>query len=152
MLISQKEYQKLYYEKNKEKKSEYRKLHREQLKEYAKEYYKNNKEKALESSRKSRIKNKENVRVSQLKCTYGITLDDWNSLFEKQEGRCAICKRPQDYFEKSLAVDHNHKTGKVRGLLCENCNRAIGLLYDNIDSLRNAIDYLESCDDLDNKA
>jgi hypothetical protein len=74
----------------------------------------------------------------EYKRTYGITLDDYKSLCEKQGFRCKICKRKTELF-----VDHNHKTDEVRGLLCRKCNLGIGYLEDNIDSLISAIKYLQ---------
>lgn len=63
------------------------------------------------------------MRNSQYKCRYGITLDDYNSVLEAQNGRCAICgELPSNH----LCIDHDHKTGKVRGLLCISCNVALG--------------------------
>lgn len=78
---------------------------------------------------------------------YGITFRDYQDLFNKQNGVCAICKLPETRHNgqniMSLAVDHNHTSGYVRGLLCANCNRAIGLLKDDINLLKNAINYLK---------
>ena len=62
-------------------------------------------------------------------------------MFVDQQGCCAICTRP--FVGQRPAVDHCHTTNKVRGLLCQKCNTAIGLLEDNITSLENAIKYLE---------
>lgn len=72
--------------------------------------------------------------------TYGITIDEYNSILEKQGGVCKICGGVDKH--KSLAVDHNHTSGEVRGLLCERCNRGIGLLQDSEVLLRRAADYL----------
>ena len=83
-------------------------------------------------------------RNDHLKRRYGITLDQWNEMFEDQKGCCAICKRHQSEINKRLAVDHNHDTGEVRKLLCTNCNTALGLFYDNQDILLNAVEYLRS--------
>lgn len=69
---------------------------------------------------------------------YGITPDDFKKLLAKQKGKCAICKKRK----QTLHVDHNHKTGKVRGLLCGNCNRGLGLFFDNKKFLQAAIIYL----------
>jgi len=74
---------------------------------------------------------------------YGVTKEDYNNLYNKQNGCCRICTRHQSEFNKRLSVDHNHETGKVRGLLCSKCNQAIGLLKENINSLENAIEYLK---------
>lgn len=79
------------------------------------------------------------ARNSALKAVYGITLDDYNKLFEKQNGRCAICSKTQ---ERTLHVDHCHSSGRVRGLLCQKCNMAIGLLHDSADLLKKAVKYL----------
>lgn len=79
--------------------------------------------------------------------TYGITLADFEVLHEAQGGKCAICKGPgflmREHHKTPLVVDHCHTTGLVRGLLCHNCNRALGLLQDDIESLRRALIYLE---------
>lgn len=76
-----------------------------------------------------------------LKKTFGITLEQYREMLSDQNGTCAICLR-EDSSDRMLAVDHCHKTGKVRGLLCQMCNRAIGQLDDDISRLRRAIDYL----------
>jgi hypothetical protein len=67
-----------------------------------------------------------------------LTLIEYNKLIEKQNGKCAICGKIT-----KLGVDHNHITGKIRGLLCPTCNSALGLFYDNKLILLNAIKYLE---------
>ena len=72
---------------------------------------------------------------------FGISLAEYEALLIKQDSACAICKEPQ---RKKLAVDHDHQSGAVRGLLCGSCNRGIGLLRDNTCILRNAIDYLHA--------
>ncbi len=77
-----------------------------------------------------------------LKRLYGITLEDYEIMFNNQNGCCAICKRHQAHFVKALAVDHDHETGKVRALLCEFCNTAIGLLQDNPDVILEASNYV----------
>lgn len=63
----------------------------------------------------------------QLKNKYNITIDEWDRIFEEQKGRCRICGIHQLELRYRLNTDHNHKTGKVRGLLCIDCN--IGLRY-----------------------
>ena len=54
---------------------------------------------------------------------YGITLKQYNAKLKEQGGKCAICKKPAKQFSRSLATDHNHKSGRVRGLLCFYCNK-----------------------------
>ena len=72
----------------------------------------------------------------QLK-TYGLTIDNYNEMCDIQKGKCLICKQ-----ENVLIVDHCHKSGKVRGLLCQKCNKGIGHFQDNILFFQNAINYL----------
>ena len=69
---------------------------------------------------------------------YKITTEDYNNFYKNQNGRCAICRE-----KTPLVIDHNHKTGKVRGLLCYKCNSGIGLLQDKVINLVRAVDYLE---------
>jgi hypothetical protein len=74
---------------------------------------------------------------------YNLTIEEYNKLFNIQNGKCAICGRHQNELIKALAVDHNHITGNVRGLICVRCNRAIGMFEDNISLLEKAIVYLK---------
>ena len=85
---------------------------------------------------------KEVKRKSTLK-QYGITPEEFNKMYADQNGECLICERHQTEFKETLSVDHDHKTGRVRGLLCGACNRAIGLFKDDPNILRAAIDYLK---------
>lgn len=62
-------------------------------------------------------------------------------MVKSQDGLCAICNRVCKVLVK-LSIDHDHATGKIRGLLCKSCNSALGLFEDNVDFLRSAIDYL----------
>jgi len=82
-----------------------------------------------------------------LKEGYNMTPDDYYRMYENQNGVCKICSLPETKGRgaknKRLAVDHNHKTGKVRGLLCGNCNTGIGLLKDDAKILALAVKYLE---------
>jgi hypothetical protein len=86
-----------------------------------------------------------NKRRFNLEKIYGITLADYDALMRKQAGVCAVCRKaPAGRHSRDvrLVVDHCHKTGVTRGLLCNNCNRAIGLLGDDPILLRRAIAYL----------
>ena len=91
------------------------------------------------------IKYKETTRKKGLR-QYGLSIEEWEIIFDKQNGVCAICNLPETVIDKGtkrrLAVDHCHSTGKVRGLLCTKCNRAIGLLNDNPEILDKASAYL----------
>jgi hypothetical protein len=96
------------------------------------------------SSRSPKQKyNPEKDRKSNLKRSYGMTIEQYDELFTKQNGSCAGCKRHQSVFAQRLAVDHCHITGEIRGLLCAPCNRALGLLKDRVDTLLSLIDYLK---------
>lgn len=75
---------------------------------------------------------------------YGISAEKYQEMLTNQKTKCAICERHQLQFRRRLSVDHCHETGKVRGLLCDNCNHGIGLFYEKIDRLKKAIKYLEN--------
>jgi len=106
--------------------------YKEYAKAYAKEYRKNN---------------SDAVKSSTLKSMYGITLDEYNQMWHNQFGKCAICREPETAIIKGkkieLAVDHCHTTGKVRGLLCHHCNKALGAFKDDVCSLESAVQYLK---------
>lgn len=74
--------------------------------------------------------------------SFGLTVEEYESLIQKQGNKCAICNKHQSQLKKLLSIDHNHKTGKVRGLLCGNCNRGIGFLEDSPAIMRKAVDYV----------
>lgn len=80
-------------------------------------------------------------RDKHLRRTYGITLSDYNAILVKQRGVCEICGSPEK--TKSLAVDHDHKTGKVRGLLCLQCNTLLGRIERNPNLISNILEYLK---------
>ena len=86
------------------------------------------------------------MREYHLKKTYGITVDRYNEMFIAQQGKCAICGRHQSEFKNSLCIDHNHKTGKVRTLLCIGCNYFVGRIENNIELVRQIIKYVEEAD------
>lgn len=84
--------------------------------------------------------------------TFGITMEERDRIYAKQDGKCAICRTPwyEGEYDQSIAspfrklsVDHNHITGKIRGLLCVNCNTALGSFKDSIDLLESSIRYLK---------
>jgi hypothetical protein len=89
--------------------------------------------------------NKDRHRDNRMKRNFGISLADYERLLEFQDGKCAICGRERPTRgDKMLQIDHCHKTGVVRGLLCSPCNTVLGFLEDNTDSLKKALAYLKS--------
>jgi len=110
-----------------------------QQKEYRKseEYQQREKQYRQKDSYKNRRKNKD------YQNKYGITLKDYDSMLHSQNGCCKICGIHHTKVHFGLVVDHNHKNGEVRGLLCGKCNTGIGNLQDSIEILQKAITYLE---------
>jgi hypothetical protein len=91
-----------------------------------------------QKGRESRERNHGSVRSYHLKARYGITGEQAAEMLDAQDGLCAICReRPADH------VDHDHLTGRVRGLLCFNCNGGLGQFRDDPELLRAALDYLD---------
>lgn len=74
---------------------------------------------------------------------YGISDSDYDVLFESQGWACAICRRPRRDGERRFPIDHDHVTGEIRGILCDDCNVGIGRLKDSVRLLASAIVYLE---------
>lgn len=85
-------------------------------------------------------------RANNLKKRFNMTLEQYDKIFKNQNGICKICGKPETKKYKGilmwLSIDHNHKTGKVRALLCDKCNRALGIVDDNINLLQKLIKYL----------
>jgi len=107
---------------------------REKVKEVSRLWYQNNKARALATARRLKLKQ------------YGLTLETFEAMLIAQDGRCAACDRvmttPCSKAHTATMVDHCHKTGKVRGLLCRRCNMAIGQFCDDPDLLIQAASYL----------
>jgi|WetSurSiteA1Bulk_404760.scaffolds.fasta_scaffold00089_5 hypothetical protein len=154
-----KKYAKDYREKNKEiiriDKKKYREKNKEKITKHKKEYWENNKNRFQEKRKKYYQNNKEIINKSKLIKLFGITIDEYYHMFDSQNGRCAVCGRPQSECSRAFAVDHIHIDGYekfsiqekrkyVRGLLCVSCNTALGKLQDDPEILQNAIDYLLS--------
>lgn len=74
---------------------------------------------------------------------YGITPDQYQELFDRQEGKCNVCEKHQDELKHRLAVDHNHKTLEIRGLLCQTCNHRVVGRYTDSAILRRAANHLD---------
>lgn len=128
-LLEHPNYNKEYYLKNKEK-----------LKEKNRLYEKANPEVKKRNAKKYRDKHKVHRRYLYKK--FGISENEYLEMLEEQNYSCAICGTHQDNFKYMLAIDHNHNTGKVRALLCPNCNQGLGSFKDDINLLVKAIEYL----------
>ena len=134
--VCKKELDNSYYHKSKATKDGYGYRCKSCDREARTKYRNENKEKFAEVNRKK-----------QLKWRYGITLEEYEEILNKQGGCCAICKTRENGVHGkrrswNWSVDHCHETGKVRGLLCNQCNRGIGMLGDSKESLQKALDYL----------
>lgn len=156
-----------------EKSIKYQKDHYEDRKKYINEWRKNNKNKIDKQSREYRdiknaarrkkykqdeeyrerqkskakewqTKNQEKRKEQRLKSTYGITLTQFNELLKNANSQCEICGY-SDMSDKKIfpLVDHCHDSGKIRGILCANCNHGLGKFKDNIYLLKKTINYLE---------
>ena len=97
-------------------------------------------------NRATREANRDYYRSKDFRKLYGIDFSEYQRMLVAQNGVCAICQKPETKIEKGtlrlLSVDHDHATGAIRGLLCANCNLALGYFCDNSENLHNAIAYL----------
>ena len=119
-----KQYRKEQYLKNKDKEKAAREI-----------YYSKNKELILARNKKYNKENPDKRKSAILKYEYGITLDQYNEMFKAQEGRCAICQRHQNELTITLCVDHDHKTNKVRALLCLTCNTDVSVVENRLEEM-----------------
>jgi hypothetical protein len=123
----------------------------EKQKEYFKQYYLKNRDKKLKYAKEYKLKNPglfkkyidkigyENFakiqRKSYLKRAYNVTLEEYEQKLKEQNNCCAICNRHQSKFKRKLAIDHDHKTGKIRDLLCAGCNVDVSVVEDRLEVL-----------------
>lgn len=101
-------------------------------------------DKAKETSKRYRqtLESKILIKANKLKQRYGITLNDYNNMFNEQNGCCLLCGKHNSELKKPLHVDHCHESKKVRGLLCTMCNFGLGMFVDDVELLQRAIVYL----------
>jgi hypothetical protein len=144
-----------YYLKNREsilKKAKAHALKNKDFKKvYNKKYRKLNQEELKIKDKEKHIRRKEQSKDTRLKKAFGITLNDYKEMFHNQNGLCKICNKPETAKQSNtggeavrmLSVDHCHTTGKVRSLLCTNCNILLGQSKDSILILQSAIEYLK---------
>ena len=126
----EREYNRQYYLANKEKLKRYIDENREKVNAYNKQWQKDHKE-CQERQRAKR---------------YGLSVDGLRLLLEQSSDTCPICQNKFDdtKHSKKKNVDHCHKTGTVRGIICTKCNQGLGSFKDNVESLKNAIKYLDN--------
>lgn len=132
-------------------------------KEYRKQYYLKNKQKEIEYAANYRVENKEKIKKDRkdnpdkhksynLKRDYGITVEYYNELLKKQNFSCASCGISTTELENNsqwkrhhkLVVDHCHETGLIRGLLCNNCNTALGMVKESLAVLEGLKQYVKN--------
>lgn len=126
-----------------ETRADYRKRNAEKINARQREYRKANGDRLRANERKWRSRNVEKIAAYYREQKYGISQAEWNALLEKQNYGCAICGRTTETGRRNLSVDHDHVTGRVRGILCQNCNAGIGHFRDDVDLVRTAVQYLE---------
>lgn len=102
---------------------------------------KENPERGKLASKKYRLNNPNKARERHFESKYGISLGERDTLIKDQKGVCGICGFPPG--KRGLVVDHRHATRKVRALLCQNCNLALGLLRDSFEIAHAASEYLK---------
>jgi len=147
-----------YYNENKDQVLAKRKERREETIKYMKEYNIKYAERRREKNSKRRSELHEQAKIwrmnnpekwklitrrHMLKLKYGITIEKFDAIIKLQNGLCPICKLTLSEIDsKNIHVDHDHKTNRVRGVLCTNCNSGLGHAKDNVDTLQNSIEYL----------
>lgn len=110
----------------------------------AKAWYEENKERALANAAAYRADNKDKIRWREVAKRYGVSEYEYVCMLDDQDGHCALCPATErDGRGGPLCVDHDHATGKVRGLLCGACNHGLGKFQDDPARLRAAADYIE---------
>ncbi len=141
---SKKEYMREWVRKNKNRVKEYRDKTADNRNARRRELYAQDEQRRKDACRAAneyRLKHPEQRRNQELNKMYGITRLEYNAMIDLQGNRCAICGNELTVI-RQIHVDHDHKTGKVRGILCGQCNMAIGKFHDNTNILQRAINYL----------
>lgn len=92
--------------------------------------------------RKYNKEHSQQIKEYHLLKKYGITMEEYNRMFDEQDGRCLICHKHQIELSRCLCVDHNHLTGKIRGLLCTSCNYLVGVVEANV-TISDIYEYLK---------
>jgi len=137
-------YDRAYRERNRDRIAARRRASRPAINDNRRDWYDRNRDRQNAYMREVVYpKRRDRVLDGRIMKLYGLTLTDYRNLLAKQEGGCAICHTSNPGGSRGrFCVDHDHKTGRVRGLLCQSCNRAIGLLGDDANRLIAAAAYL----------
>jgi len=120
----------------------YRAEHREEFAERGRKYHAEHSEEDAERSRKYRAEHPEEIASYRLMSQYGIDVPEWNELLASQGGCCGCCGTDDPGSKSGWHTDHDHKTGKVRGILCRGCNLGLGHFVDDPRRLMAGIKYL----------
>lgn len=143
-------------ERDKELTRRYVEKNREQINARQRRDYWSNPEKARAEARRMQSKRwhalspeerTQRGRKQTLKTNYDLTVEEFDKMLEAQGNRCLLCET-SDWGSKSPCVDHNHNTGKIRGILCHKCNSGMGLLGDNPELLIKAAEYLQQAEEV----
>ena len=143
----------------KEQRKLWREANKEHLKEYGKKYREANKEKTKADLKRWKEENSTHVqnyykqwsennkdyhKDKHLRYSYGISLEEYNTMREQQNAKCACCGVDETETPRGrLFVDHCHSSGKIRALLCQHCNTALGMVKDDVEILSSLITYLQ---------
>lgn len=128
----------------------YREAHPERVRASRKKYYESHRDEIREK-RRAKGRDKNGLLYSHrfsLK-NIGVTPEEYIKQLATQKDCCAICGRHKSLFKKALHADHNHKSNRFRGILCESCNRGLGYFMDDVELLKKAILYLTESVDSD---
>lgn len=120
----------------------YRIANRDKVDAYMKEYSITHKHEISMLHKQYNIENRSRIKDKVITKKYNITLEQYNNMLVSQGGGCAICGNTQDKFKRALPIDHDHITGKIRGILCPNCNLVLGNAREDIEILYKIIEYL----------
>ena len=139
----QKQYNQNHKAKIAAQKKQWKKDHEPEVTAYKKQYQQDNRIKIAARAKRYRQNHRAEDKHNKLMRAYGIGLEQYDELFLAQGGRCAICGKHQTELPRALAVDHNHETGEVRGLLCSKCNTSL-VIVENRELLASAMRYLQA--------
>ena len=124
---------------------QWNKSNRDKTVEYGRKWQRANREKSSNAAKRWQALNPEKCKVANrrraLKRNYGLSTEQFDEMFAKQNGCCAICGQPEQD-KRRLDVDHNHETDVVRALLCSGCNAGLGQFGDRVETLQRAVAYL----------